>query len=368
VNEQPVAPRGRGRRVGRFLSWVALCLCVTLLLASGAGYLAYRHYLGRIGKVKGLGDLSAGHHKKGEAENFLLVGSDTSDHLTNAQLREIGVNRTGRSGTRTDTIILVHVPADGSGARLVSFPRDSYVAIPGHGRNKLNSAFTFGELTRSGGGPASIIATIQNLTGLHIDHYVQISLYGFYTVTNAVGGVDVCLSKPAHDVDANIDLPAGHQVLHGKAALAFVRQRHGLPGEDLGRIRRQQYFIGALVRQVLSAHTFLNPFRINRILIAAGDSIEVDRGTSGQDLVDLAMRLQKVAAGKVEFQTVPVLDAGARVHLPGHPRASVVLLDTARLPAFFQDLDHRTPVTPGQVRRTHHSTGTTTAAEHGCIA
>jgi LCP family protein required for cell wall assembly len=308
-----------------------------LLLVSGLGYVAYRHYLGRVDRVKGL-DLSTGQDKKGSDANYLLVGNDSADHLTDAQLREIGVNRVGRQGVRTDTVLLVHVPGDGSAASFASFPRDSLVTIPGHGRNKLNAAYSLGERERRGNGPITLVRTIEALSGLKIDHYVEISLLGFSTITNALGGVEVCLKRPARDEDAAIDLPAGRQTLHGKDALAFVRQRHGLPGEDFGRIKRQQYFVGALVRRALTTRNLLDPLRLNRVLNAAGDSVKVDEGTSGQDLISLARRLQGLAAGRVTFQTVPVSNPAARAHLPGQPRASVVLLDEPRLPRFFAAL------------------------------
>ncbi len=327
-------------------------MCGTLVVLSAAGWLAYRHYMGRVDRVAGL-DLSrrspsgAGgpsHHK---GVNYLLVGSDTADGITDAELREIGIQgRSERSGVRTDTVLLVHIPEDGSGATFVSFPRDSLVEIPGHGRNKLNAAYLLGERERKGTGPASLVATIEALSGLQLDHYVQVSLYGFYSLTNAVGGVSVCLKQPARDDDAGVDLPAGRQVLHGKEALGFVRQRHALPGEDLGRIKRQQYYLGALVRRTLTTRTLVDPVRLNRILNALGDNVTVDQGTSGRDLIELARHMRNVATRNVAFTTIPVSNPGARVSLPGQPRASVVLLDTAQLPGFFDHVINGTPQAP----------------------
>lgn len=327
---------GPYRRLRRILALGAVVTSAAILLSSLGLYLAYRHYGGQVQTIPGLGKLASGGGSR--AENYLIVGSDSSDGLTNAQLREVGANRVGRSGVRTDTIILVHLPADGKQARFVSFPRDSFVTIPGHGSNKINAAYPLGELERTGGGPAKLIETITELTGQHIDHYVQVSLFGFYTITNAVGGVDVCLSRPVKEWHAHIDLPAGQQRLHGKDALAFVRQRYGVPGSDLGRIKRQQYFIGALTRQVQSAGVLLNPFRLNALLNAAGKSVQVDAGTSRKDLIDLALKMRSVSAGKVAFQTVPVA-SDARRDVPGQPNTSVLLLDEAALPGFFASLD-----------------------------
>lgn len=329
-------------RVGRLLRAVALALSALLLVVAGGGYLAYRHYLGRIGQVSGLGDLSK-EHRSGSAANYLVVGTDAVDDVSDAQLRQIGVNRSQREVTRTDTILLVHLPADGSRARVVSFPRDSLVPIPGHRPNKINSAFGFGERDRPGGGAALLVATVEGLSGLHIDHYVQVSLFGFYKLTNAVGGVEVCLKQPARDDDAAIDLPAGRQVLQGKDALAFVRQRHGVPGEDLGRIRRQQYFVGALLRKVLSSRTLFDPLQLNRVLTAVGDSLQVDKGTSGRDLLELGGSMRGLQAERITFQTIPVLNPAGRAALPGQPNASVVLLDEPQLKPFFAALGDDDP-------------------------
>lgn len=336
---------GRRRRVVRVLSWVAVLTSLIVLATSGTLYAAYLHYGGRIASLPGLGRLADGTGGVSRAENYLLVGSDSGDNLTNAQLKEVGANRSGRDGVRTDTIILVHIPADGRQAKFISFPRDSFVHIPGHPDNKINSAFATGERERPGGGPAKLVQTVQVLTGQHIDHYLQVSLFGFYTITNAVGGVDVCLSRPAKEPKANIDLPAGRQTLDGKNALAFVRQRYGLPDGDLSRIRRQQYFLGAATRKILSAGVLLNPLRLNALLNAAGDSLKVDPGTSRKDLLDLALRMRSLSAGKVKFQTVPVAGTAAR-DVPGQRAASVVLLDEAALPGFFAGLDDKPSASP----------------------
>jgi LCP family protein required for cell wall assembly len=325
---------------------LALITAVTSLLVvvtSGTLYAVYLHYGSRIESIPGLDILKESRGGGSRGVNYLIVGSDSGDGLTDAQLREVGANRVGRAGTRTDTIILVHLPPGGRQARFISIPRDSYVAIPGHGHNKINSAFGYGEHERKGGGPATLLATVQQATGLRIDHYVQVSLLGFYTITNAVGGVDVCLIHPVKEWHANIDLPAGRQTLHGKDALAFVRQRYGLPGGDLGRIRRQQYFLGHLTHKVLSAGVLLNPFRLNSLLNAAGNSVQVDPGTSRRDLIDLALKLRSVSAGKVAFETIPVADPAGRRDLPGQANASVVLLDDAALPGFFASLDAARP-------------------------
>ena len=327
-----VGARTRGARTARVLSWVAFTLGVLLVVGSGTAFGLYRHYGGRIEQLPDVPALQAGPDVVGRDEVYLVVGSDSADDLTDEQLREIGANRSNRDGVRTDTIILVQVPADGSRASLVSFPRDSWVEVPGYGRNKINAAYDLGEQDTPGGGPDLLIRTVEELSGLEVDHYVQVSLYGFVTITNAVGGVEVCLAGPAQDEDANVDLPAGRQVLDGSEALGFVRQRKGIPGGDLGRIKRQQHFLGALSREILTAGTLLNPGRLNELLNAATDSVRV-AGTTQEDLLRLGLQLREVSAGAIRFRTVPVADADGRVG-----GASVVLLDEPALPGFFDTL------------------------------
>lgn len=341
---RPLASPGRARRI---LTLVAVLTSAAIFLTSVGLYLAFRHYGAQVETLPGLGKLKSAQAGKTRAENYLVVGSDSGDGLTDAQLREVGANRVGRAGTRTDTILLVHIPASRQAASFVSFPRDSYVRIPGVGFNKINSAYQYGEKERAGGGPSKLIATVQALSGQHVDHYVEVSLFGFYTITNAVGGVDVCLTRPAREQRANINLPAGRQTLDGKEALAFVRQRYGVPGGDLGRIKRQQYFLGALTRKVLSAGVLLNPFRLHNLLNAAGSSVKVDGGTSRGDLLDLGLKMRAVSAGKVKFQTVPVADSDGRRDIAGQPNASVVVLDSAALPGFFAALDGPAPAPTG---------------------
>ncbi len=327
------APRRSGRaRAARLLSWTALVLGVVLVAGAGTGWGLYRHYGDKIGRLPGVGDLSSDQGFRPEDEVYLVVGSDSADGLTDAQLRRIGANRSQRDGTRTDTILLVQVPASGDRARVISFPRDSLVEIPGHGKNKINAAYDLGEQRRAGGGPGLLIDTVERISDLQVDHYVEVSLYSFVTITDAVGGVQVCLERPAQDRDANIDLPAGRQVLDGKDALAFVRQRKGLPDGDLSRIRRQQYFLGAMARKVLSAGTLLNPAKFNALLNAVVGSVKVDPRTTQSDLLQLGLQLRGVQAGSIKFETVPVLNPYGR-----YGQQSVVLLDEDALPDFFRE-------------------------------
>ena len=258
------------------------------------------------------------------------------------QLRKLGTQ--ANAGFNTDTVLLVHIPADGRKATVVSFPRDSYVTVPGYRPNKINAAYADGACLPPGAtqsvcgntltaaqktaGAAELVKTVSNLTGLHIDHYVEVGLQGFYQISKVLGGVEICLKAPAKDHYSGIDLPAGRQKIEGTQALAFVRQRHGIPGGDLGRIKRQQAFLGAVAHQILSAGTLLNPIKLSRLLDAVSKSLTTD---AGLDLLKLAGQLRDIAAGNVVFKTVPIASTSYSVN----GISDAVELNKAKLRAFF---------------------------------
>jgi LCP family protein required for cell wall assembly len=329
-----VGPRRR-RTAGQWALLVtkvaAAALSVTVLLASGVLWFGYRHLNAKIGRVDAIGQPTVT-DVDGRDQNILLVGNDDRSTATPAELKELGTEMD--PGKNTDTMILVHVPANGRRATAVSFPRDSWVNIPGFGMGKLNSAYADGAY--GGGGMAIadkgrrlLVRTISELSGLRIDHYVEVDLLGFYRITNTIGGVPVCLKQPAKDRFSGIDLPAGRSVIKGKQALAFVRQRHGLPRGDLDRIVRQQYFLGALFRKMKSAGVIANPVKLTRLLNDIGSSVRMDRGL---DPLQLAQQVRGLAEGNIDFKTVPnkgSATVGGR---------AVVLLDTNALPAFFRSV------------------------------
>ncbi|WP_235487411.1 LCP family protein, partial [Frankia sp. AvcI1] len=175
-----------------------------------------------------------------------------------------------------------------------------------HGRGKINSAITIG-------GPSLLIRTIENLTDIRIDHYVSIDLAGFKEMTDAVGGVTVCVKPLPGGGRSNLYDPwsqwrgrIGENRLSGEQALAFVRQRHGLPDNDFDRIRRQQQFIGAVFTQATSSGVLTNPVRLENLLHAATKALTVDDGTSMNDLRALATRLRGMSADQIRFETIPV--------------------------------------------------------------
>lgn len=252
----------------------------------------------------------------GEDQNILVIGNDDRSNMTNQEVRELHVGRGG--GLNTDTMMLVHVPADGSSATLISLPRDSYVKIPGYGMNRLNAAYAYGFLHASGtrddkriAGANLLIKTVTNLTGLTIDHFVQVSLIGFYRIAKAIGGVTVNL---CNRIDGRpytpLVLSAGKHTLNPVQALEFVRQRHGLNMGDLDRVARQRYFITAAFRQLTSAGVLLNPGKLSALVGAVDKSIWVDQGFN---MLKFASQMASLSANNIVGQSIPYV-AGITVN------------------------------------------------------
>lgn len=311
-------------------------MVVVLLLATVGGLGALAFYDRQIDRIA-VPTLGAGPDVDGGDTNYLLVGSDSRAGLTDEELAAARTTANNGDGTLTDTILLVHVPGDGGAATFVSFPRDSYVEIPGQGRGRINSAYAAGQAQLPGGGPAKLVETVSQLSGLQIDHYIEVGFIAFLRITEALGGVEVDLCAPVQDSDSGINLPAGEQRLDGGDALAFVRQRKGLARGDLDRVARQQYFLGSVARQTLTPTALLRPDRVLRVLDAVTSSIRADEDLSTFDLARLAWRLRGAAGSGLNFVTVPVADPDAR-----RGGASVVLLDEAALPGFFASLSPQT--------------------------
>ncbi len=343
ASRAPGRPRRNSPLIGA-LRVSAAFLSVLVLVASGVMWFLYRDFSTRVDRVDAIG---ATHDDvDGRDTNILLVGSDDRTNATPAELKELST--TEEVTNSTDTMILVHIPADGRKATAVSFPRDSWVTIPGcSGQHKLNSAYINGATdcgtTRADPdrGRQKLVQTISELSGLKIDHYVEVDLLGFYRITKAIGGIEVCLNQAQKDPFSGIDLPKGTSTIEGKQALAFVRQRHGLPRGDLDRIVRQQYFMSATFRKVTSLGTLTNPIKLKRLLDAVGSSMRMD---SGLDPIQLAGQLRGLAAGNVTFTTIPTQGLGTR------NGQSVVLVDEPAIPDFFDSVVNppkpKTPVKP----------------------
>src|SRR5882757_1580217 len=261
------------------------------------------------------------------AIDILLVGLDsrTDAHGNPLSEKELAMLRAGDDvSTNTDTIILVRIPNNGQSATAISIPRDSYVEAPGVGKMKINGVYgsvhleKLKELVEQDGmeqaqaepqaaeaGREALIKTVASLTGVTVDHYAEIGLLGFALITDALGGVNVCLKDAVYEPLSGADFPAGWQKLDGPQALSFVRQRHDLPRGDLDRVTRQQAVMASLAHQVISGKTLSSPATLNRLQDAVQRSVVL---SDGWDIMDFIQQLQKLAAGSVAFATIPILE------------------------------------------------------------
>lgn len=323
-----------------------------LLIVSGLAWATYTNFTNDIPRGAPLPPLPAGAKDlDGKDQNILLIGNDSRAGATKAELRALSTAEDGGS-VNTDTMMLLHVPADGSRATVVSFPRDSWVDIPGYGKGKINSAYGDGytaaknahksEQAAQSAGIVMTARAISGLTGLHVDHYVQVNLLGFYRISNAIGGIPVCLNaaqNPNTDSDAfgrgysGINLPKGVSVIKGSQALAFVRQRHGLPNGDLDRIKRQQYFLASAFRKVESAGVLLNPFKLHDLLTAVGSSLLTDPSL---DLLAVGREFAQMSAGNITFKTIP--NDGPQLIYPDGVETAIVAVNNAAMPDFILQL------------------------------
>ncbi|WP_225526713.1 LCP family protein, partial [Mycobacterium avium] len=310
----------RPRRKRRWVRAVASALLVVLLLAGvglGAGVAWFDTKLHR---EPVLADYP-GRPEPGRGSNWLIVGSDSRQGLSAEQQQQLATGGDIGDG-RTDTILLVHLPGVGSGVAptMVSIPRDSYVPIPEHGKDKINAAFAMG-------GATLLVRTVEQATGLRIAHYAEIGFGGFAALVDALGGVRVCPQAPMHDPLAGLDLPAGCQTLDGRNALGYVRSRD-TPRADLDRMVNQRQFVAALLHRAASPAVWLNPWRWYAAPRAVADALTVDRADHAWDLARLGWALH----GSPATVTVPIGE------FTSGDAGSVVVWDHARAARLFDAL------------------------------
>jgi LCP family protein required for cell wall assembly len=256
-------------------------------------------------------------------KTFLLVGSDSRAGLSKAEQKRLGTGSTG--GQRTDTIMLVYVPPGGKSA-LISVPRDSYVDIPRHGKNKINAAYAFG-------GPELLVQTVEQNTGLRLDGYMEIGFGGFVNIIDALDGIRMCLPNAIKDQDSHLDLRKGCQTLSGTEALGYVRMRKADPRGDLGRVERQREMLAAVAKKAASPATVLNPVRYWNFCMATAEAIKLGRDTSLPETLLLALAMKQVSGKDGLTLTVPVSSTGAST-----PVGSAVLWDPNKSKAMFSDI------------------------------
>jgi LCP family protein required for cell wall assembly len=275
---------GNGLRVQGWRRWarpkrIAIVVAALLLIIVLAGVGLYYNFNSRLSRAAVLVPTSA----TSAGTNWLITGSDGRGGLTGAQENAMALGR-NITGSRSDTIMVLHMPANGTRPTLVSIPRDSYVPIPGFGSNKINAAYAYG-------GPKLLIQTVQNATGLRIDHYMGIGFSGLVSVVNDVGGVNMCLPSAMKDPKAGLNLKKGCQTLSGKEALAFVRTRSFAVG-DLQREQDQRAFLKALLSKMTSTGNLINPFTAIPAASGATSALVVDSGTQLLDLYSVANALR----------------------------------------------------------------------------
>jgi LCP family protein required for cell wall assembly len=333
---------GGGPRRGRWstrkkIGVTALGLVVVLLVVSVSTY------FWADSKVRREVDLSKVEDRPpaGEGTNYLIVGSDSREGLTEQDEKDL---HTGAAeGQRTDSMMILHTGSNGT--TMLSLPRDSYVTIPAftgqqsHKRypastHKLNRAY-------ADGGPELLTRTIEYNTGIHIDHYAEIGFAGFVNLVDALGGVNMCLDKPIHDKASGADFAAGCQKMNGKQSLEFVRQRHQEADQDLGRMRNQQKFLSTLAHQAASPSTVLNPFKLYPVIGSGLDTLIVDKDMSLLDLTHMFWAMKGVTGGDGKQMTVPIGNANYMTPNDG----DAVKWDMTKAKTLFDELKNDQKVT-----------------------
>ena len=342
------------RRVaGGVVRGIAAALSLALLVGTGYGWSVQRDFTAHV-VTSDVIDLTTTPPEPDQPFTALLVGLDSrTDAAGNplppellAQLRA-GADE---GQLHTDTIILLHVPAGPNAQAIaISIPRDSFVTLAGAtSRHKINSAYgratkeTEDDLAAEGltgpdldrrardAGRRALVATVQQFTGVPVDHYAEVNLAGFVEMTEAVGGVPVCLKRSEREVRSGIDLPAGPQLVRGADALAFVRQRHDLEGGDLDRIARQQAFLAGMAGRVLSAGTLSDPAAVRRLVDVVTRHVVLDRGW---DLDRLINQFRRMSGGDIRFVTIPTGSPALETPVDG----IAVEVDPEAVRTFVQD-------------------------------
>ncbi|WP_236789107.1 LCP family protein [Amycolatopsis sp. GM8] len=343
------APPPRRRRYG---AKIAVGV-VSLLVISLTGY-AWAAMQGLVSGLTTADVINADQPPDG-ARDILLVGMDSRTDAQGNPLPDklLAQLRAGVSDgeENTDTLIMVHIPNDGSKAVAISLPRDSYVNIPGgYGKHKINSAYARAkadarkklqdggdtdakdvEVKSAQAGAKTLIATVEQLTGSSIDNYASINLLGFSDITQAIGGVDVCLKDNVNDSYSGAKFTAGKHTISGVEALEFVRQRHGLPRGDLDRVVRQQVFLAGMAHKVLSAGTLADPGKLSNLTDAIKKSVVLNQGW---DIIAFAQQLKGLTGGQLQFQTIPVINPDYDSPTDG----KAVQVDPGQVKGFVQGL------------------------------
>lgn len=298
--------RGSQRRSIRYLTIFSVAI-VAISAISWLGFGVITNSIKRVDAFAGLNDRP---EKPTSAVNYLIVGSDSREGLTREEQRRLRTGSTEvAAGKRSDTILLVHISKNRDRASIISIPRDSYALIPswtdnsGNVRNetysKINSAFAWGDAPL-------LIKTLESMSNVRIDHYIEVDFTGFVRIVDALGGVEICTPRSFSDSKSHLSLEAGRHLLDGVDSLKYVRSRSFDGTSDLGRMKRQQQFIATILREVTSAGVLLNPLKMTKLLNSAFDSVITDEGLDRNDLLTLGKQLRNLSAKNVTTLTVPL--------------------------------------------------------------
>jgi LCP family protein required for cell wall assembly len=289
---------------------------VTVLTAAGIGHGVVSSLDTKINRVDAFKDMK-NRPKAGNGMNVLLVGTDGRDKITPAEKEKYRLG--GAPCHCTDTIMIVHISEDRDRASVVSLPRDSYAYMPEHiDRNsgdkhrahpvKLNAAY-------AEGGPNLTVRTVENMTKVKIDHYLEVDFTSFMRTVDVLGGVDICTPRPLQDSYTGLNMLVGSHRLNGGQALQYVRARHMDSTSDLGRMKRQQQFLAALISKATSSGVLLNPLKFRDVSRTLLGSVRADKGFGTNEMLALGRGMRDFSPSSSEFTTVPLLNGG--VNVPG---------------------------------------------------
>jgi len=285
-------------------------ISIAVLAISAISALAFGTVTASINKIDVFNGIDKRPEKKSTAMNYLLVGSDTREGLSKAELKALRVGSVATAaGKRSDTMLLVHISKARDKAILISIPRDTFALIPEHKsksgkiipavHSKINSSFNWG-------GAPLLIQTIEEMTELKIDHYVEINFAGFARIVDSIGGVEVCTKKNINDPKSHLILEAGVHTLNGIESLKYVRTREFDGMGDLGRMQRQQAFMSAVLRKATSAGVLLNPVTMASFINSALSAVTTDSELKNSDLIALAKQMKSLSTSSVRTLTVPL--------------------------------------------------------------